>query len=633
MKKLVLIAVFPLMIFSSTKFSWPLFPFTVLTSSFYEYRITHFHGGVDLSTYRKEGLPVRAAAGGRIFRIFYGWYGFGRAIYIRHPGGYVTVYGHLSKFENRVLHLEDLVKGVARKRGVKYINTFYLNKPIPVRKGQVIGYSGAMGAGGPHLHFEIRKGEMQPVNPLFYLNAPVGRVHFGRFVLEVATPGSYVGMKPTRFYGKFERQGKSYGFMQIPVHGCFRVFIQAYERCKERCGVYSLQVFLDGREIFSSRGDSFAFSQNYIAGRLFNLSLSSMKSPLYSVPRFDSPPICIYHGNHVLTIKGVNEHGRTSVAFLRFVYVPPPYENGKIYSSLVKEIMVKKGKEWIKGKLVNLPEGKIFRMRARWRSFTSPWLVLENSRAVSSGESVEAEGVEYHIGWKKVYVDSYLAGAPLFCNNRCFFIASPEKSAVAVKNGFAFSVEEKAPGIEMDIPRGDYPGLSKVGISVVETKLPDELVPISKSYFVTPVEALLKKKATIKIEVPEKFSPEKAGIYRKFRKSWTYLGGEQSGRWWTAKSRLLGLFVLAKDQTPPRIYNVRVTESSVRAIIKDGGSGVNPLKITFILDGKKYIPDFDYDSGRAMLDIKVSPGWHSLTVKAEDFVGNRSFRIFRFRKR
>ncbi|GEM_PF-2138136 len=633
MKKIVVIAAFPLMLFSSTKFSWPLFPFTALTSNFYEYRTTHFHGGVDLSTNRREGLPVRAAASGEIFRIFYGWYGFGRAIYIRHPGGYVTVYGHLRKFENRVLHLEDLIKREARKKGTKYLNTFYLDKPIRVRRGQVIGYSGAMGAGGPHLHFEIRKGEMKPVNPLFYLDAPVGKVVFGRFVLEVAKSGSYVGLKPTRFYGRLKRHGSTYSSVRIPVHGCFRVFLNAYEKCKGRCGVYSLEAFLDGKRIFSSRGDSFTFSQSYLAGRVFNISLSSTKVPLYSIPRFDTSPICIYEGSHVLTIKGSNEHGSTTVAFLKFIHVPPPYKRGKIYSSIIDEVMIKDGNGWKDGNLEDLPEGAVFKIKARWENFLSPWIVLENSSAISSGEAIDAREVEYHIGWKKVYVDQYFAGGPLFCNDRCFLVLSPEDTGFVVKNGFAFRVREGAGGFQVEIPDEDFPGVADAGISVLETELPDELMPISRSYLVTPVEALFRKRATVRIRLPEDFSADRAGIYRKFKNGWAYLGGERSGRWWTVKTKLLGVFVLARDLTPPRIYRVRVNSTSIRAKIKDRGSGVDPLKIYFVLDGKKYIPDFDYDSGRAMLDIRVRPGWHNLTVEATDFAGNKSFRIFRFRKR
>ena len=620
-------------LFPSTKFIWPLFPFTTLTSNFYEYRTTHFHGGVDLSTNRKEGLPVRAAADGEIFRIFYGWYGFGRAVYIRHAGGYVTVYGHLRKFENRVLGLEDLIHKKAREKGLKYLNTYYLDRPIRVKRGQIIGYSGAMGAGGPHLHFEVRKGELEPLNPLYFLHAQIGQVFFNKFVLEIATPGSFVGMKPTRFYGKFIRKAGSYGYLTIPVHGCFRIFVEAFEKCKGRCGVYSLQAFLDGRKIFSFKGDKFTFSQNYLAGRLFNISISSTKSPFYSIPDFSSPPVCIKDGIHKLVLIGKNEKGKESRAVLNFVHVAPPFSDEGVNISLVKEAFVKKGSRWIKTGISELKNGHVYRIRSKWKKFFSPWIVFYKGTPVDSKEAVSPEEVEYHLGWKMITVSPYFEGSPVFCNSKCFLVLPSDGNGVVVKNGFRFLINENISNVKINFEKKDFPCLEKVGISRVDVEVPPDLSPISDAFLISPQEILFRKQAEIIIKIPDNETTDRAGIYRKFRNSWAYLEGEKRGQWWIAKTKLFGVFVLARDLKPPRIFRLSWSNNEVIVRIKDHGSGVNPLKIAFDLDGKRYIPDFDYDSGRAIQQVKLSPGWHFLKVTAEDFAGNRSFRIFRFKKK
>jgi murein DD-endopeptidase MepM/ murein hydrolase activator NlpD len=68
---------------------------------------------------------------------------YGKAVLIRHPDGYVSVYADNSEL--------DVKEGDA------------------VKRGQIIAKSGASGeAGSPMLHFELRK-DGKPVNPTKYL--------------------------------------------------------------------------------------------------------------------------------------------------------------------------------------------------------------------------------------------------------------------------------------------------------------------------------------------------------------------------------------------------------------------------------------------------------------------------------
>lgn len=95
------------------------------------------HLGVDYAA--PTGTPVRTVADGVVE--FAGWQnGYGNVIFIRHTGGRVTVYAHLSRINVR--------------QGQR------------VEQGQHIGAVGATGwATGPHLHFEIRENG-QHVDPL-----------------------------------------------------------------------------------------------------------------------------------------------------------------------------------------------------------------------------------------------------------------------------------------------------------------------------------------------------------------------------------------------------------------------------------------------------------------------------------
>lgn len=99
------------------------------------------HKGIDLAT--PTGTAVMASCGGTVTRA--GWAaGYGYVVFIQHPDGRETRYGHLSK--------------VLVSAGQK------------VSQGQKIALSGNTGnSTGPHLHFEIRINGT-PVNPLNYLS-------------------------------------------------------------------------------------------------------------------------------------------------------------------------------------------------------------------------------------------------------------------------------------------------------------------------------------------------------------------------------------------------------------------------------------------------------------------------------
>lgn len=98
------IALTLLSLFTCAQNTWAPFPpmalQPVLKGNYGELRSNHFHSGIDLSTQGKIGQPVRASADGYVSRIKISEYGYGKAIYIDHPNGYTTVYGHLHRLKH-----------------------------------------------------------------------------------------------------------------------------------------------------------------------------------------------------------------------------------------------------------------------------------------------------------------------------------------------------------------------------------------------------------------------------------------------------------------------------------------------------------------------------------------------------
>lgn len=138
-----------------------------LSANFGEVRSNHFHMGLDIRTNQKENYKVLAAAEGYVSRIIIEPYGYGRAIYITHPNGYTTVYGHLNEF------YEELEKEIIAKQyeGMQWEQDieFPINK-YRISIGQFIAFSGNTGGSqGPHLHFEIRDNKTgNTLNPLLF---------------------------------------------------------------------------------------------------------------------------------------------------------------------------------------------------------------------------------------------------------------------------------------------------------------------------------------------------------------------------------------------------------------------------------------------------------------------------------
>lgn len=145
------------------QYVWPLEESKNLTSGFCDHRAAHYHGGIDISTGGIEGLKVHAADSGFVYRISTSYWGMGKVLYVKLADGRIAVYGHLSQFAEPVRRYVE-----AQQYSLQRYNTnlFPLPDELPVRRGEVVAYTGQTGAGAPHLHFEIRTAANFPVNPL-----------------------------------------------------------------------------------------------------------------------------------------------------------------------------------------------------------------------------------------------------------------------------------------------------------------------------------------------------------------------------------------------------------------------------------------------------------------------------------
>ncbi len=230
----------------------------VLSSNFAEMRTNHFHSGIDIKTGGHEGEPIYAIADGYISRINISPYGYGRALYITHPNGTMSVYAHLKSFAPEV---EDMVRSYRYRNRKHSVNIYPEANHLPVRKGEKIGLSGNSGNSyGPHLHFEIRRSSNSAtlnvvtrghIKVKDTTSPTIVAVHH----IEIDTlDGVPVRSKPTKL------NLKSTEPIAIGERGYF--IVETTDRMNgttNRYGPYRVSLAVDGEEYVTFRKDEYLF--------------------------------------------------------------------------------------------------------------------------------------------------------------------------------------------------------------------------------------------------------------------------------------------------------------------------------------------------------------------------------------
>ncbi len=227
-----------------------------LSGTFGELRSNHFHAGIDIKTQGVEGLKVHAVADGYISRIKVSLWGYGNAIYITHPNGYVSVYGHLKKFNKEI---NRYVRKNQYKRKSYVIELYPDKNLLKVKKGDVIALSGNSGGSfGPHLHFEIRDAANQhPLNPLLFKSIKI-KDRLEPVITELALypigDSSVINDKNDTLFLTVQNKNGQYGIKTpVKVHGRIAFGLRAYDRMDEinnKNGIYHEQLFIDSALVF-----------------------------------------------------------------------------------------------------------------------------------------------------------------------------------------------------------------------------------------------------------------------------------------------------------------------------------------------------------------------------------------------
>lgn len=241
-----------------------------LAGNFMEPRSDHFHSGLDIRTQGHEGVPVKAVADGWVSRIKISPWGYGKGVYIDHPDGHTSVYGHLQVLQGA---LAEACLAQQYKQKDFSIDWTPEKGALPVKQGEIIALSGNTGgSGGPHLHFELRRtSDQHALDPeamgIDIADHKSPEIHGVRlYALNDSSrtmpyPAKAVGFAAQGGEGKYTLKDgvvlAGYGTIGLAIHTLDR-----YDANGAKCGVRSIELFVDSVPVFSTRFEQLDFGVN-----------------------------------------------------------------------------------------------------------------------------------------------------------------------------------------------------------------------------------------------------------------------------------------------------------------------------------------------------------------------------------
>ncbi len=338
----------------------------ISSGTFGELRGNHFHSGIDLKTQGKEGFRVYAAADGYVSRIKVSPYGFGLALYLRHPNGYTTVYAHLREFNQEI---EDYVVAQMKAGKKNEVDLFPPASKFPLKKGDVIALSGnSGGSGGPHLHYEIRDSRTEKIiNPLLFgLEVKDGRFpELQDLQIYSFEDGVFMGQKEMRLIevrdGEYALSGDGIVSSYDPVS--FGIYaIDRQDRANNRNGVYSLKLYVGDYLHYHYEMETFAFSETRFINAHIDYALKNCcRKTLHRLFRAPGNQLSVYKNtlksDHIafekdtlvdIRIEARDVAGNASILQFKLDYKHQPELKSRLDVNKVKSLNESLPTEWPK---------------------------------------------------------------------------------------------------------------------------------------------------------------------------------------------------------------------------------------------------------------------------------------------
>lgn len=553
-----------------------------LTGNMGELRSNHFHGGLDIRTDGREGLPVYASAGGYVSRIKITTGGYGNALYITHPNGYMTVYGHLKTY-NKVLG--DYLRQQQYAGKSFEIDLVPAKGQFPVKKGEIVAYSGNTGgSGGPHLHFEIRDTLDNLLNPLYFGFNEI-KDNTPPTVTKLAIRTLDIQARVNEEFGRSEftpQKGSNTAFTiakPIPVWGQIGLELLAFDMSDgthNKNGVTCMEVKMDSKEIYSHQLELIPLEIN----RHINVHID-YELAQHSNNRFQR--CYVADGNRLSIYKTDAQKGRIVIKDNKSHQVTislwDAHQNVSRFSFTLKG--TSPNPEAVTFKPVSMQTGVQYGLFENTLKIS-----VKNPRPDEQIATLYANRAAYTIA------PAYLK------NNEAIYLWDMRKALPdSIRMQYAtkaFSFKKLIPAFKDDTYQRDslhvfFPAKSIYDTLYLETGRKGELFMVGN--YTVPLQESIDIRLTPAKPVAETNKAQTAVYYVKGR-SLTYRGGTWVNNQLSFKTRELGSFTVATDSIPPVVKLHSKTPGKVSCKISDNLSGIYSFNAS--LNGKWLLMQYDY---------------------------------------
>ncbi len=632
-----------------------------LTSGFGEYRDGRFHAGIDYSTESATGRPVRAIADGWVWRVRASGVGYGRSVYFRLEDGRTAVFAHLSRFAPT---LESYVAARQDSSGEYEQDLYPPEGRIRFKAGEILAWSGESGAGPPHLHFEMRRGDMN-LNPLTH-----------GFAVPDRTPPAIVAawLMPagprSRVAGGLDAArvplGPGKPIRATEVRGPFHLTVETWDRVHgrpNRLATYRLSATLDGAPAFEAVLDSVSWDDMTEADMVFDYraifrglgerrSLTRLPSYRAGVVRRGPPVWALARGERTIRIEASDEAGNRAAAELRLMIVADREARG---DAPVLE-----------------PDAPRAGSLLESRKHSPPIAVTPRGTTLYVGIPSGVRGLSWRAGRGLVLADSLLT------EDARFYSYGIDPGRAPFDDGWLMA---RGPGTVDPVTGTDGEvglwhvqlvgsGVGSDSVTVGRLRLafdPDTwFEPTVLTAFrsdppepsgntdlvsyrdraaveIAPESAVLRRATRVELSLegfdlrprhPDAADRRGLGLYVQHGGGWSLVTSEidSLGRF-VGTTRRLGTFAVLRDTVPPVIVPPRRYAASaaspppgIGVTLRDRGAGLSPRDQKMFVDGRRVPAEYDPDADRLTWHPRapLSTGTHTVRIEAVDRLGNRA---------
>lgn len=622
-------------------FRWPVDLEPGVSSSFCDYRDGRFHAGIDVRTFGQEGIACRAVRDGFVSRVRASSRGYGKALHVTLDSGVQVVYAHLAEF---VPELEDTLWVEQERAGRYNVDVALPAGRYPVRRGDIIAYSGSTGATAPHLHFEVRTPDDVPLNPLrngFSLrdgSAPTfPRVAFvplsldatvqGRtYPLEIEphrlAPGRYVIADTLRFSGEV---------------GVAATVVDKLNGRSGRLTPHEMQVWADGTELARVTFERFRFEEVRHVDHAMDMgALRARGTDIYSLYERAGDPrqhVVFVRGGRIApapTTRRIHEGrvvaldaagNRAEVAFLYMDSVSvAPSEHGEWHAPA--------GARWRESHLAVDLGGSYFQDDfAVLLMRDAPHRLTERGHAQTRIDTTLLRAAEL-TGQTRAFGESRPVGTTPDRPVEFSSIRASEAGTLVWAGGVSIA-------FPADAVFGDAL-LFAVGEGDARADRQRSLKSRSQAVQLGPIGLVMKKSGTLRIPLASPSAQD--GVFRAGANGgpWSYLPTTVDSAGVSAAFDRPGVFAVLRDATAPWLGGAKVVTATsyatgaktyeVHVPVDDEGSGFDDARTEIFVGGVRRIWRWDFVAKKIIVALRNEPiiGAQPVRVVAFDRIGNSS---------